>query len=329
MEINVIVSLKKRSKKKTQEESSPMIEQETPIKVKDVDINKTVKEFKDFIYDKLNLKSQLSRNRLGIMFTYKVDEKEIRTSLSDDYQNLIFYEGISNPNSIFYVKDIGPQINYKLVYVLEYLGPLVFSILFFIRYIFTYKKLNPDKELQTHVLCYFFMIFFHYTKRIAESLFVHIFSRTTMPLSNLFKNCAYYWGIFGILCGYTLFNPYGKDLTFLKVPRYIFIMFFMSAELKNLKTHQILREIKIKGKGKKYMPPRTDGFELVTCANYMWEFFAWFSFSIFSLNICVMFFTFCGFYQMKQWALKKHKDMKMAYGDKYPKEIFAFIPYFV
>ena len=150
-----------------------------------------------------------------------------------------------------------------------------------------------------------------------------------MPFSNLFKNCAYYWGIFGLLCGYTLFNPYGKDLTFLKVPRYFFIMFFMSAELKNLKTHQILREIKIKGKGKKYMPPRTDGFELVTCANYMWEFFAWFSFSVFSLNICVMFFTFCGFYQMKQWALKKHKEMKMAYGDKYPKEIFAFIPYFV
>ena len=143
-----------------------MIEKDSPIKIKDVDINKTVKEFKDFLYDKLNLKSQLSKNRLGIMFIHKVDGKEIRTSLSDDYQNLIFYDGVSNSDTIFYIKDIGPQINYKLVYVLEYLGPLVFCILFFIRYAFTYKKLNPNKELQTHVVCYFFMIVFHYSKKL-------------------------------------------------------------------------------------------------------------------------------------------------------------------
>ena len=173
------------------------------------------------------------------------------------------------------------------------------------------------------------MSILHYSKRIYESIFVHIFSRTTMPLMNLFKNCAYYWGLFGILCEYSLFNPYGKDLTFLKVFRYFFIMFFISAELKNLKTHQILREVKIRGKGKKYMPDRTDGFELVTCANYLWEFFAWFSFSVFSLNIFVIIFTICGFLQMKQWALKKHHAMKQAYGDKYPKDIFAFIPYLV
>lgn len=147
-----------------------------------------------------------------------------------------------------------------------------------------------------------------------------------MPLSNLFKNCAYYWGIFGILCGYTLFNPYSNDLTMFKFPRYLFIAFFFSAELKNLQTHIILREIKIKGKGKKYMPPRKDGFEISTCANYMWEFFAWVSFSIFSCNIFVILFTTCGFLQMRQWALKKHESMKKAYGDKYPKEIVAFVP---
>ena len=331
MEITVVNSLKKRkSKSKAQsEEASTILEKDSQIKLKDIDINKTVKEFKDHIYNSLNLSSQISRNRLGIMVVTKKDSTEIRTFLSDDYQKLLFYDGVGDTNSIFYLKDIGPQINYRLVYILEYLGPLVFSIIFFIRYALVFIQNNPEKQLQMHVLCYFFMTIFHFGKRIVESIFVHIFSRTTMPLQNLFKNCAYYWGIFGILCGYTLFNPYSKDLTWFKVPRYFFIAFFFSAELKNLQTHIILREIKLKGKGKKYMPPRKDGFELVTCANYMWEFFAWVSFSVFSCNIFVVIFTICGFLQMKQWALKKHKDMKMAYGDKYPKEIYAFIPGFV
>ena len=329
MEVTIVNEIKKRKSKNKAEEGSPMVEKEAEIKLKDVDINKTVKDFKDLIYKQLNLSSQLSRSRLGVMLSLKKDEKEIRTFLSDDFQPLLFYEGVSDSNALFLLKDIGPQINYRLVYVLEYLGPLVFSLLFFIRYLIVFKRNNPDKNYQFHILLYFFMTFFHYVKRIVESIYVHIFSRTTMPLQNLYKNCAYYWGIFGILCGFTLFNPYSKDLTALKVPRYFFVLFFFSAELKNLKTHMILRDIKIKGQGKKYMPPRIEGFELVTCANYMWEFFAWFSFSVFSLNICVIFFTICGFLQMKQWALKKHHDMKNAYGDKYPKNIFAFIPYFV
>ena len=333
MEISIINSLKHRkSKSKSKNEENKIIlekEEDAPIKLKDVDINKTVKELKNYIYNSLNLSSQISLNRLGIMIATKKESKEVKTFLSDDYQKLIFYDGVSDPNTIYYLKDIGPQINYRLVYILEYLGPLVFSIIFFARYALIYMKNNPDKQLQTHILCYFFMTLFHYSKRIIESLFVHIFSRTTMPLQNLFKNCAYYWGIFGILCGYTLFNPYSKDLTWFKVPRYFFIAFFFSAEIKNLQTHIILREVKIKGKGKKYMPPKREGFELCTCANYMWEFFAWVSFSIFSCNIFVIIFTICGFLQMKQWALKKHKEMKRVFGEKYSKDIYSFIPYYI
>ena len=194
MEISVVNSIKKRKSKSKgkSEEGNTMIEKDSPIKVKDIDINKTVKELKDHLYSTLNLSSQISRNRLGIMVVTKKDSKEIHTFLSDDYQKLIFYDGVGDSNSIFHLKDIGPQINYRLVYVLEYLGPLVFSILFFIRYALIFIQKNPEKQLQIHILCYFFMTIFHFGKRIVESLFVHIFSRTTMPLQNLFKNCAYY-----------------------------------------------------------------------------------------------------------------------------------------
>lgn len=34
----------------------------------------------------------------------------------------------------------------------------------------------------------------HYAKRLYETVFIHRFSHATMPMMNLFKNCAYYWG---------------------------------------------------------------------------------------------------------------------------------------
>ena len=170
---------------------------------------------------------------------------------------------------------------------------------------------------------------FHYTKRILETLFIHIFSRDTMPLKNLYKNCAYYWGLYGLLCCYFIFNPNYTPITFLLGFRYVFVMLFFNAEIKNLKCHIILRDLKNYNNGKKAPPPNKDGFEVCTCANYFWEFLAWFCFSVFSLHWSIILFTCCGFYQMKEWALKKHKMLKEAYGDRYPKERKAFIPYFI
>ena len=181
--------------------------------------------------------------------------------LSDNNQQLLFYEGFSKPSVKIEIKDIGPQIDYRLVYILEYLGPLLLTLFFFIRYIIIFKKLNQAKEICFNIIIYFLMSIFHYGKRLVESIFVHIFSRSTMPLKNLFFNCTYYWGIYGILCCYTLFSPYSTDIKSWKISRYFFVLFFFSAELKNLKTHLILRDIKIRTKGRKYLPPLMDGFE--------------------------------------------------------------------
>ena len=138
MEVNVINALKKGKSKNINEENSLKVE-ETILKVKNVDVNKTVKDFKDLVYTQLYLSSQISKNRLGIQICYKKDDKEIRAFLSDDFQPLSFYEGANDPNSIFYIKDIGPQINYRLVYVLEYLGPLLISLFFIIRYMIIFR----------------------------------------------------------------------------------------------------------------------------------------------------------------------------------------------
>ena len=77
-------------------------------------------------------------------------------------------------------------------------------------------------------------------------------------------------------------------------------MFFFNAEIKNLKCHIILRDLKKYNNGKKAPPPNKDGFEVNTCTNYFWEFIVWFYFRVFSLHWSIILFTCCGFYQMKE-----------------------------
>jgi very-long-chain enoyl-CoA reductase len=89
----------------------------------------------------------------------------------------------SIPAKLFQVRDLGPQINYRAVYVIEYAGPLLIWPL--IRWI-----IHPNAA--EFITCAGAMWTFHYGKRILESLFVHSFSHGTMALFNLFKNCAYY-----------------------------------------------------------------------------------------------------------------------------------------
>lgn len=48
---------------------------------------------------------------------------------------------------------------------------------------------------------------FHFLKREYESVFVHRFSNSTMPLRNLFQNSFHYWVLSGLLIGYYLYSP--------------------------------------------------------------------------------------------------------------------------
>lgn len=54
----------------------------------------------------------------------------------------------------------------------------------------------------------------HYVKRLYETLFVHRFSHATMPLMNLFKNCAYYWGFTAYVAYHVCHPLYTPPSTF-------------------------------------------------------------------------------------------------------------------
>ena len=290
--------------------------------IKNFPITNTVGEFKSRIKREFNLNIPLSNIGLSML----LPNNQNKFSMISDSHTLQYYSDFSDPQIKIFVKNLGPQISYRTVYIIEYLGPLLFTILFYIN--LYNQKTNENSKVPTIQNCFFFMSFFHFLKRIFETIFVHEFSRDTMPVKNLYKNCAYYWLLYGLLCNYNLFSVNYNNETLLFV-RYFFIAFFISAELKNLKCHLILKEMKEKHKGKKGIPPPKEGFEYVTCANYFWEFLAWFCYSIVSLNWAVVLFTCCGFYQMREWALKKHKEIKNSFGERYPKERKAFIPFFI
>ena len=45
----------------------------------------------------------------------------------------------------------------------------------------------------------------HYAKRELESMFVHIFSRPTLPFKGSIKNYVHYWILFGVMVGVEIF----------------------------------------------------------------------------------------------------------------------------
>jgi len=213
------------------------------------------------------------------------------------------------------------QIDWRLVYVLEYLGPIIIISIFFFR-------LGWDEATFTQQIAYI-MAVSHFVKRVLESIFVHVFSRPTMPIKNLLINCFYYWIIFGLNVGYFVFSEKLNDSIYIpKFFRYPFILFFISAELKNFKCHLILRNLRSKDKECRGIP-HGEGFELVSAANYFWEIMAWISFTIFVTHLSALVFTICGFIILRKWSITKHKEYLKTFGDKYPKWRKAFIPYFI
>lgn len=217
--------------------------------------------------------------------------------------------GIKN-NTVLTFKDIGPQIGYSTVFYLEYFGPMVFVGLWALRPSFIYGSGATNQPYhwvsQLGIVCWMA----HFMKRELETMFVHKFSRPTMPFKNLFINCTYYW-TFGAIIGYPLCSPAYNDSV---VPDeqvvYIGLAIFIICEIGNLICHIMLANLR-PATGSDVRPiPSGFLFELVSCPNYTFEVSSWIGFSIMTGLYWSWLFTLAGFYQMAVWALKKHSLYK-------------------
>lgn len=276
--------------------------------------NDNIRDIISFLKSKLQI--SLDANRIGLYFTNNIGKKVYLSNKNKTLKSYNFDESYE-----IIAKDFGTQVDWRLVYVVEYVGPFVIFPLFF-----CFNLSSPSNLTQKIGLV---MGLVHYGKRILESIFVHQFSRDTMPIKNLFINVCYYWLLFGVSCGYALFNDGYKANSDFDALKLLYVLGFFLFEYKNYKCHIIQKIAKEESNGEYKILPNKEGFQFVSCANYFWEFLSWFMFSLFTNSVNFYVFTFAGLYIMTKWALEKHANFKNLFGDRYPRERKAIIPFVI
>lgn len=172
-----------------------------------------------------NTKVYQLKNEIGkLKKAPKPERQSIRSdshgkSVKDDatIQSLNFQSG-----SKLYVKDLGPQIGWKTVFLTEYAGPLFLYLWMFGRPWLFYGDAGKATVVTftAKAACACWIV--HYAKRLLETLFVHRFSHATMPLRNLFKNCSYYW-LFAMYIAYYVNHPLFTEPHFIQVAIGLFL----------------------------------------------------------------------------------------------------------
>ncbi|GLV42211.1 Sc2 [Carabus blaptoides fortunei] len=225
-----------------------------------------------------------------------------------------------------YMKDLGPQISWKTVFLAEYAGPMFVYLWLYQRPWIFYGDVDSTMSYTSTIACACWSL--HYLKRLLETLFIHRFSHATMPLRNLFKNCSYYW-LFTMYVAYYVNHPlYTEPMT---LQMYIGLAGFLFSEFGNLSIHVALRNLRPPGTTTRKIPqptgnPFTILFDYVSCPNYLYEFMSWGSFTLLTQCLPAGLFALAGMFQMTIWALGKHKNYKKEFPS-YPRNRKAIIPF--
>jgi len=222
------------------------------------------------------------------------------------------------------------QIGYSTVFFFEYFGPMViFPLFYFFPQVFypSYGPPFPAKHAVQAVATAYWVL--HYAKRIAETYLVHVFGHATMPVSNLFKNCSYYYG-FAAFVAYFVNHP-----LYSPAPAAVWVPCFACAalcQLSNLYCHLLLSGLRKPG-DKGYSIPRGFLFDYITCANYSAEIWGWLLFSVGTSTAAAALFCAAGAYQMAVWAKAKHRRLQKIFDakdgrERYPKRWIMLPPFF-
>ncbi|TFK98204.1 3-oxo-5-alpha-steroid 4-dehydrogenase-domain-containing protein [Pterulicium gracile] len=228
------------------------------------------------------------------------------------------------------VKDLGAQISWRGVYIIEYLGPiLIHALVYHFPKVF-YGRDVVHSDLQTFL---YLFVLVHFAKREVETVYVHRFSHGTMPFSNVYKNCGHYWGLGGLVLAWDLYRPGASKIQTSNEYLRTIGLILAFAEVSNLNTHMALRALRPTGSTKRAIPygygfdgPLTGAWGGVSCPNYFFESVAWGTVAWVSGSVGAWVFFIVGTGQMLIWAKKKHAAYKKEFGSAYPKRK-AMIPF--
>jgi len=233
--------------------------------------------------------------------------------------------GLRNQSTI-YVKDLGAQVAWRTVFLVEYLGPIIIHPLVFALRPYIYPG-APDKASQLQAMT-MIVVVAHYIKRELETIFIHRFSASTMPIFNIFKNSAHYWILSGLNMAAWIYAP-SSSATKPVNPALLYsgLALYALGEVGNMRVHLTLRGLRSSG-GTERGIPEGKLFDMVTCPNYMTEVISWVGvFLISGLNLSVLLFVLVSTGQMAQWAVKKENRYRKEFGDKYKRKRYTMLPY--
>jgi very-long-chain enoyl-CoA reductase len=292
----------------------------------------TVGDLKKMFLAQSNRKMEVSRVRLTVEATNE--------TIGPNEKALSAFQSLKGDVTLLF-KDLGPQISWKTVFVVEYFFPMiVFPLIWMLvrqfpaSYITSKLYSGEDAtQIPQATKCWqdmlALMFTLHFAKREYETLFVHRFGNDTMPITNIFKNSGYYWMFAFWIAFITLHPLYTMPSNVNR--RYFGVGLFVVSELLNLKAHIDLRNLRPAGTRVRRVP-RGISFNLVSCPNYLFEILSWVGFTLASQSVAAAAFTAVGAAQMTAWAIQKHKRYRKEFDGQegrelYPKSRKILIPF--
>ncbi|KAF9790639.1 3-oxo-5-alpha-steroid 4-dehydrogenase-domain-containing protein, partial [Thelephora terrestris] len=258
----------------------------------------------------------------------KLTPKGERKALEDD--TLLKDVDVGDGDELF-VKDLGAQISWRAVFVVEYIGPLILHPIFYWFPQVFYGQPVEHSEMQKFAYA---LVMLHFLKRELETLFLHRFSHGTMPFVYIFRNSAHYHILAGLFLAVDLYRP-GYSSTSPNIQGTIYeniaflwgcVAVWLFAEFSNFLTHLNLRSLRPEGSRKRVIP-HGYGFDWVSLPNYFFEILGWAAFTVMTGSWASVLFLAVGTGTMANWAMQKHRKYKKEFGSDYPRNRKIMIPF--
>ncbi|WFD26840.1 very-long-chain enoyl-CoA reductase [Malassezia nana] len=259
----------------------------------------------------------------------RLTDAQKRPLLGDDKRLIDL--GLEN-NARLTVKDLGPQISWRTVFLVEYAGPMLIHPIIYYMAPLVWAHFGYQFDMSLVQKMVFVLVLLHFVKREFESLFVHRFSNATMPAFNIVKNSGHYWLLSGVVLAGGVYSPsLGAEAVKGTIRDNVVYLagcalLWLIAELGNLQSHLILMNLRPKGTRVRQIP-RGQLFELVSCPNYFFEVLAWLAITLMTLSLSALIFLVVSTVQMSLWAIKKHKNYRKEFGEQYPRQRKALVPF--